>query len=722
MKRLMTMMAPLLAAMVVAADDVRLEDLDVYSFRETKHEFRPRAKKSVRDTPLKVGGRIYENGLGLKTEENPIWGEFFPNGRAKRFEVAFGLDAQAGKNAKAILNVYGDEKLLATSGEVAYGEAAKEMKADLAGVKVVKIEVTDAGSRAGAVFADLCEAKFVMEDGATLLDDPSCFSPQLGILTPKQDGKPRINGPALYGARPNKALLYRVPVSGDKPLDVTVEGLPEGTYFDKATSMLRGTTPAKKGEYPLVITAKNAKGSVTKDFRLVVGDKIGLTPPMGWNSWNCFAPNVSDERVRAQAEAMFKLGLVEHGWQYLVIDDYWERNAEKGKKPGNEHLSGPTRDENGNIQLNARFPDMKALADHIHSLGLKIGLYSSPGPTTCGGCEGSWLHEWQDARQYAAWGFDYLKHDWCSGGTVKFGDARMFKMLPWLMMGKALKEQDRDIYYSLSIGSLDIPGYGEQVYANSWRITGDVFNSWMHIRRSMAAERYCWFYTHPGAWCDPDMLVLQTMGPKRGHRLTPNEQYTHISMWCLFSAPLMIGCDIPRMNDFTLSLLTNDEVLDVNQDSLGLCAACVQKPNGGLDEVWAKPMSDGSVAAGILNLSYAPRKVKMCFKKLGMRGKWRIRDLWRQKDEGEFEDCYEVEIPGHATQLVRIWPTEGARFDKDVQDIRDFAWMNEIEEFRPLKPTAGSDCVGCEGRKAMLKHVSEADSDEMSKALQKDNK
>ena len=714
MNKVMTM-ALLLAVLQAPAGDVLLEDLDVYSFREARF-VRPRAKKSARETPLKVGGLVYENGVGLKAEEEPIWGEFFPNGKAKRIEVLFGLDAQAGTSSKAVLNVYGDERILATSGVVSYGEPAKELKVDLAGVKVVKLEVTDGGVNTGSTFVDLCEAKFVMEDGATPLDDPSCLSPQLGILTPKQDGTPRINGPALYGVRPGKVLLYRVPVSGDKPLEVTVEGMPEGTYFDPSTSMMRGTTPSRKGEFPLVIKAKNAKGTAVRDFKLVVGDKIGLTPPMGWNSWNCFAPSVSDERVRAQAEAMFRLGLVEHGWQYLVIDDYWERNAEKGKMPGNEHLSGPTRDADGNIQLNSRFPDMKALADHIHSLGLKIGIYSSPGPTTCGGCEGSWMHEWQDAKQYADWGFDYLKHDWCSCSTVKFGDERMFRMLPLLMMGKALKEQNRDIYYSLSIGSLDIPGYGEQVYANSWRITSDVFNSWLHIRRSMAAERHCWFYTHPGAWCDPDMLVLQTQGPKRGHRLTPNEQYTHISMWCLFAAPMMIGNNITRMNELTLSLLTNDEVLDVDQDALGLCASCVQKPNGGLDEIWAKPMSDGSIAAGILNMSYEPRKVKMCFKKLGMRGKWRVRDLWRQRDEGVFENCYETEVLGHATQLVRIWPTEGAHFDKDVQDIRDFAWMNEIEEHRPLKPTAAG-CGGCEGRREMSRHVSEGDSDEMAKTV-----
>ena len=695
---------------------VRLEDLDIHSFREVRHAERPRAKTCCeRETPLRMNGIVWENGLGMKADSAPIDGEFFPAGKAKRFEVTFGLDEAANRKAKAVLNVYGDERLLATSGEVGYGEPAKELKADLADVNVVRIELTDSDSPCPAAYADLAEAKFVMEDGAKLLDDPSVFSPQLGILTPKGDGAPRVNGPELYGARPGKPLLYRVPVSGEKPLEVTVEGLPDGTYFDAATSMIRGRVPSKKGDYPLVIRAKNARGSAKKAFTLVVGDRISLTPPMGWNSWNCFAPNVSDERVRAQAEAMLRLGLAEHGWQYLVIDDFWERNEERGKKPENAHLAGPRRDAEGNVLLNARFPDMKALTDRIHALGLKAGIYSSPGPTTCGGCEGSWRNEWRDAAQYAKWGFDYLKYDWCSAGSVKFGDERLWKMLPWLMMGKALKEQDRDIYYSLSIGSLDIPYYAPECYANSWRITGDVFNSWPHIRRSMAAERYCWYFTKPSEWCDPDMLVLQTNGPKRGHRLTPNEQYTHISMWCLFAAPLMIGNDMTQMNEFTLSLLTNDEVLEVNQDRLGLCAALVQKPNGGKDEVWAKPMADGSVAVGLLNMSYAPRKVKFCFKMAGMRGKWRVRDLWRQKDEGLFENCYETEIPGHATQLVRVWPTEGARFDRNVQDIRDFAWMREVEQYRPLRPGADG-CKGCGDRRARIRDVSEDNSAAMVEA------
>lgn len=696
---------------------VRLEELDIHAFTEPTWETRPRAKRSVRDTPLTVGGITYENGVGLLVKDT-ILGDFFPGGKCRRFEVAFGLDARAHRDARAVLNVWGDERLLATSGEVGPGEAAREMKVDLAGVKVVRIEVTDAGVPNDGVCADLCEAKFVMEDGAEMLESPAPFSPQLGILTPASDGRPRINGPSLYGVRPGKVLLYRVPVSGEKPLAVTVEGLPEGTWFDAATSMLRGTTPMRKGDYPLTVTAKNARGVARRALTLVVGDRIGLTPPMGWNSWNCFAPNVSDARVRAQAEAMFRLGLVEHGWQYLVIDDYWERNEEKGRKPGFAHLAGPVRDADGNILLNARFPDMKALADHVHALGLKIGIYSSPGPKTCGRCEGSWMHEWRDARQYAAWGFDYLKYDFCSGGTVRFGRAPMNRLYPWLMMGKALKEQDRDIYYSLSGGG---QGYAEQVYANAWRLTSDVFNSWPHIRRSMDAERVNWMYTRPSAWGDPDMLVLQTNGPKRGHRLTPNEQYTHISMWCLFAAPLMIGNDMTKMNDFTRSLLTNDEVLDVNQDPLGLCAACVQRPNGGRDEVWAKPMADGSIAAGILNLSYEPRRVKMCFKRLGMRGTWRVRDLWRQREEGLFENGYEVEIPGHATQLVRIWSAEGGHFDGDVQDIRDFAWMNEIAAYRPLKPQDG-DCAGCGEHSAQARHVSEDNSDEMAATVEAEGK
>ena len=711
--------------MQVVADTVQwLDDQDLNEFcmvgQFDKDIKKPKARKNVLDTPIKIGGYTYERGVGLHAFPKKTWtGDFFPAGKCRRFEAKFGLDDRSGDGASAILNLYVDDRLVATSGVVRKGEPAKEMSVDLKGALVLYIEVREGGTLEQSAYANLADAAFVMEDGANLLRSPESFSRQLDILTPPDDGKPRVNGPALYGVRPRKHLLYRVPVSGERPMKIVVEGLPEGTYFDEARQQLRGVTPSKKGDYPLVIRAKNAKGETTRNFLLRVGDKIGLTPPMGWNSWNSCSMWVSDEKIRTVADATIGSGLAEHGWQYVVIDDGWTCANSIAEVQGGprEKCVGKLRDENGNILPNQKFPDMKALSDYVHDKGLKFGIYSSPGPKTCAGLESSWKNEWRDARQFIEWGVDYLKHDACSygsGDSREFSEGRWSKLLPYMMMGKAIQEGDRDIFFSISsIVDLYVDTF-QRCRANSQRITSDVFNSWPLVRRSMIAERYYWTNTEPGQWCDPDMLVLQSYDAKRGHCMTPNEAYTHFSLWCLYSAPLMMGFPLEKATPLTLSMLTNDEVLEVNQDSLGLCAALIQTP--GRDEVWAKPMSDGSIAAGLVNMGYVERKVKFCFKMAGMRGKWRVRDLWRQKEEGVFENCYEVSIPGHATQLVRIWPTEGAKFDDDVLDIRDFAWMRLVEEERPLKPDA-EGCRPCDERRKAARSTFEADSAAMSAAM-----
>ncbi len=304
---------------------------------------------------------------------------------------------------------------------------------------------------------------------------------------------------------------------------------------------------------------------------------------MGWNSWNCFAGAVSAEQVKSAADAMVKSGLINHGWTYINVDDFWQ-NHRDSRDPT---LRGPFRDAQGVIVPNSRFPDMKGLADYIHSLGLKAGLYSSPGPWTCGGCAASWQHEQQDAQTYAKWGFDYLKYDWCSYGEIASGHAPDAKgiplwngsaaepagaIYPYKVMGKFLREQNRDIVFSLcQYGMADVWKWGGSVDGNCWRTTGDITDNWRSMsgigfRQDKAAP-----YAKPGNWNDPDMLIVGQVGWGNLHptRLTPDEQYTHISLWCLLSAPLLIGCDMEKFDDFTLNLLSNDEVLALDQDALG---------------------------------------------------------------------------------------------------------------------------------------------------------
>ena len=469
------------------------------------------------------------------------------------------------------------------------------------------------------------------------------------ILTPKPSLSPKINGPNVYGVRPHNPFLYKIPATGERPIEFSAENLPDGLIINQAIGIITGEI-SKKGQYIITLKASNKFGVSEKKFRIVCGDKIALTPPLGWNSWNCFAGSVSDKKVRSAAEAMIKSGLADHGWTYINIDDFWET------QPGSDDptLQGEPRDSNGFINPNKRFPDMKALGDFIHDKGLKMGIYSSPGPLTCGGCTASFQHENQDAQKYGEWGVDYLKYDWCSydGDRNNLSDLKK----PYFVMRDALNKVNRDIVYSLcQYGMGDVWKWGASVGGNSWRTTGDITDTWQSMSGIAFSQAGHEKYAGPGHWNDPDMLVVGMVGwGENLHptRLTPNEQYTHISMWCLLDSPLLIGCDMTRLDEFTLNLLTNDEVLAVSQDSLGRQASRISQY--GEAEVWAKDLEDGSKAVGLFNRGNNKIDVIADFNLLGLKGKCLIRDLWRQKDVGEFENNYKVSVPSHGVVLVKI--------------------------------------------------------------------
>ena len=521
---------------------------------------------------------------------------------------------------------------------------------------------------------------------------------QLGILTPVPSAAPRINGAKVYGVRPGNPIVYRLPVTGVRPMRFSAKGLPPGALFDAERGILSGSV-AGRGTYPIEFAAENAAGRTTRVLKLVVGDKIALTPPMGWNSWNRFNFKVTQGDVDAAARAMVVSGLADHGWTYVNIDDFWQNNP--WRFPDDKTLKGPERKPDGTINPNARFPDMKGLADRIHALGLKAGLYSSPGPYTCGMCTGSWGHEWQDAKTYADWGYDYLKYDICTYNRKRFrnltdhvgvGKGLVLHTLPYRLMGEALKSQRRDIVFSIcQYGAANVSTWGENVGGQCWRTGGDIKDSFAKMLGNLGRQADLWPYAGPGAWNDPDMLVVGILGiPSKGvgmaepHpcSLSPNEQYTHISMWSILCAPLLIGCDLTRLDDFTLSLLSNDEVIEANQDELGAQAALVAK--GPRAQVWAKPMSDGSFVFALFNTADGATRISVDFASLGLEGKWLVRDLWRQKDEGIYGLRYSTVAPAHATHLVRFFPKTGARLASGVTDIRMNSVYIQFEELRPV--------------------------------------
>ena len=464
------------------------------------------------------------------------------------------------------------------------------------------------------------------------------------ILTPKSPDQPRINGAGIFGVRLWSPFLFRVAATGKPPLKYSATGLPKGLRINKENGIITGGL-SKKGTYVVKLKVENEEGSTERDFRIVVGDRISLTPPLGWNSWNCWGLSVSDEKVRKSAEFMNSSGLSGHGWTYINIDDGWE----------------DTHDKKGNILPNSKFPDMKALCSYIHSIGLKAGIYSSPGTKTCGGYEGSYTYEEKDAQAYANWGIDYLKYDWCSYGRIAPDPTAEQLKHPYEVMKRAIRKVNRDIHYSLcQYGMGNVWEWGGSMDANSWRTTGDIEDTWESLSGIGFSQDKCSPYAAPGRWNDPDMLVVGWVGwgpSLHNTHLTPGEQYTHISLWCLLSAPLLIGCDLSQIDPFTMNLLANDEVLAVNQDPLGKQARQIKANQNW--QIWEKDLEDGSKAIGIFNLTDQPLNIPVDTRDLNITGRYELRDLWRQKDLGYIESHFEMSVNPHGAALMKLLKSPG---------------------------------------------------------------
>jgi alpha-galactosidase len=459
------------------------------------------------------------------------------------------------------------------------------------------------------------------------------------ILTPAPPSTPKINGPRVFGVRPGAPFQFKIPATGNKPLAYDAVGLSKGLQLDRQKGIITGSL-STKGDFKIKLIAKNQKGSDSKNFTIVCGENIGLTPVLGWNSWNCWGLSVSDEKVRASAKVMFEK-LADHGWSYINIDDGWQdkRNGE------------------GEILPNKKFPDMKGLADYVHGLGLKIGIYSSPGTLTCGRYAASYQHEEQDARTYAQWGIDYLKYDWCSYSQVAPPNPSLedYKR-PYYVMRQALNKNNRDIIYSLcQYGMGDVWKWGAEVGGNSWRTTGDITDTWGSLSSIGFSQDKSSAFSKPGHFNDPDMLIVGKVGWGPGlhdTRLTPDELYTHISLWSLLSAPLLIGCDLSQSDDFTLNLLSNDEVLAIDQDALGKQARkMLEKDNW---QIWVKDLDDRTRAIGIFNLGDKAGMETFHFSEIQLPEHLKIRDVWRQKDLGIFNNAFSCSIPSHGVLLLKV--------------------------------------------------------------------
>ncbi len=632
------------------ADKVRkvwISDLDLNNVQQGWGW--PQKDKSVDGNPLRIAGQTFDHGIGTHAD-GVLYIELA--GGSKRFTAMVGVDDEAGRIGSVEFRVLADGKERFKSDIIEYGQKAQKVDLDVTGVEMLVLIVSSGPDGMNYDHADWVNA--ALEVTGTMPKTVAAPREEAVILTPKPGPKPRINSPRIFGVRPGSPVLYTVVATGQRPLGFNAENLPKGLSISNETGRLTGriTTP---GEYKIKLVAQNDLGQDTRMLKLVVGDTIALTPPMGWNSWNCWGCAIDEEKIRGAAQAMIDSGLINHGWQYINIDDCWMVQVDSDDPV----VGGPTRDECGRILTNDRFPDMKALTDDIHNMGLKAGVYISPGPYTCQHYEGSWKHELEDAKQFAAWGFDYLKYDWCGYGSVVHRPSLQEMKDPYIFMRMCLDRVDRDIVYSLcQYGMGDVWKWGAEVGGNCWRTTGDITDSWGSMAQIGFAQEPHAPYASPGHWNDPDMLVVGKVGwgpSLHDSRLTPNEQYTHISLWCLLCSPLLIGCDLMDMDEFTMNLLTNDEVIEVNQDPLGQQARRVAQD--GYLEVWSKKMDDGSTAVGLFNRNETPQTVTAKWSDLGLKGQMRVRDLWRQKNLGTFEGKYETEIPRHGVALLRLFGT-----------------------------------------------------------------
>ena len=679
-------------------EEIALESLDLTTMTSGWNP--PQKGLGNGGTPLKIADQVFAHGVGTHAESSY---ELTVEGEALEFRAMVGVDTGLpfANLGTVRFMVFADGKPVAETPVLKFGDKPFAFSAPLAGAKSIELFVDTAGDGCVNDLADWCDAVFVVRPGTRLapvaVDEKNN---QFGILSPADGPEPHINPPRVFGVRPGHPLLFTLPVSGERPMTVSAEGLPPGVALDAATGALSGRV-AERGEYRIVFTARNARGADTREFKLVVGDKIALTPPMGWNSWNCFASAVCADDVRKAADAFVRERLVDYGWTYVNIDDYWQNH--QGAPDQSTDIKGPMRLPDGAVAPNSRFPDMKGLADYIHSKGLKAGLYSSPGPLTCGRCTGSWGHEEKDAQTYAAWGYDYLKYDWCSYTEVAVASkgSPMYYQAPYLKMGRHLAAQDRDILFSLCQYGMDrVSMWGASVGGQCWRTTGDITDTWGSLSMIVNMQDGLERFAGPGGWNDPDMLIVGRVGwgPRlHATRLTPNEQYSHITWWALFAAPLLIGCDLTALDDFTRALLTNSEVIEVDQDPLGKAASRIVYVRGALRgmEVWARPLADGSIAMGVFNTTRLDREIEVDFAVLGLLGEWNVCDLWRRTNEKPATGIYRVKLPAHAPHFIKLAPGNGGRLADGMADIRENAWRQYFAN-RDIADVAAVDCPDCQ--------------------------
>ncbi len=649
-----------LGAFAQKTTEIWLDDLDIPVFSEGIPGVNQ--KSSPSNDSIQLSNIKYARGLGVHSTGVLF---FLLDGNATNFSAIIGADDKSNPMMVAKFYVIGDKKILFESGEMKLGDKPKSVNINLTGVKRLGLLITN-NEEVQRNYTDWANAKFTMIGNSLPQKIPN--SDEKYILTPTDSKNPRINSPTVFGATPGNPFLFTIVATGETPIVYRMENLPKGLSLDANTGIITGKI-LQKGIFKTKMHAKNKYGESVKQLTIKIGDTISLTPPIGWNGWNSWAKEIDKEKVLASANAMVQMGLKNHGWTYINIDDAWQ-----GFRTG----------KNKAMQANAKFPAFKEMIDEIHAKGLKLGVYSTPWISSYAGYTGAssnfengdypdsvkankrafryvgkYRFEKEDAIQMADWGVDYLKYDW----RIELNSAER--------MSEALKKSGRDILYSLSNSAPFALAKDWARISNAWRTGPDIRDSWLSLYVSAFTLDKWGPYGGPGHWNDPDMMILGnvTTGAKlHATRLTPDEQYSHVSLFSLLAAPLLIGCPIEQLDAFTLNLLTNDEIIEIDQDPLGKSARLISSDND--VQVWLKPMEDGSYAVGLFNIngfgktpaSYfrwgdeKPVNYTLDFAKLSLKGKFNIRDVWKQKSLGVFNESFKTDIRHHGVVMLRLFP------------------------------------------------------------------
>lgn len=650
---------------------------------------KPGVDKSVDGHSLTLNGQVFTHGFGT---HSPGLLAVALHG-ARRFTATVGIDDEAGAGrGSADFQILGDgNKPLWKSGVMRQGQPPKTADVDLTGVQQVILRVTTTGDGFEFDHADWADARFTVTGARPETVDwtPSVANPTIAMT--QATPAPEINPPFVAGVRPDTPFLWTVPVTGTRPLTFSAKGLPRGLTLNAKTGTVTGKV-TKTGNYAVQVQAKNAFGRAARTVHINVGDRLVLTPPLGWNSYDYFGDRVTEAETLANARYLAQ-NMQPLGWDTVVVDYRWYDPAAPSQPDNGAPGEVLTMDAHGRLlPAPNRFPSansgngFQGLADQVHALGLKFGIHIMRGiprnavganlpidgstfkaadaantSDTCGWCPDMYGVRGATAagqayydslfRLYASWGVDYVKMDDTSAP---------YHTDEIEAVHNAIAKCGRSIVYSLSPGETPVEQAAHVAgHANLWRVSGDFWDDWSPLDHEFTLGARWHDFVGPGHWPDADMLPLghlsrgnRPVGRDRRTNFTKPEQMTLVSLWSLLPSPLMVGANLPDNDPWTLALLTNPEVLAVNQDALGAAGRRV----AGQDEwdVWAKPLADGSVAVGLFNRGDFDDTVSVSAKDLGLSGPYALRDLWQRKDLGALQGRFSAPVPAHGVVLLRL--------------------------------------------------------------------